>query len=392
MGDTHDLGSLIRASTGVLFQGAISREHSAKRAMVAFLGARAGSLYPAYSTVFNNHSVAGAFMFVGFYYVLRYGLGGPLRWREALAAGLSIGFAGVTDYTGALPFLVLLLLVMGWHDAVGAGLFRRLAPQKGVIAIFLAISMALGIMLLPQIGHRGISILLFGPTILALIIAGALAARRRPMTLIFLLGILVPIAVHLALSSRITGNWLPTCIQSDVYISTPPGYFGEVVSPQEAGLLFWARWVYVGTALIGIRGTFLYTPVLLFGLIAVFAIAFKKGSPMKLEAIAVLITVLVGWGYVLLFGSPNFGGTSFGFRYSLPAVPLLIFFCYRYFEGKTKINWLTVFRNMIIWGIFVGLVAIPYPWGIFGQLPATQNSLVENLQYIAVNTILAISK
>jgi hypothetical protein len=351
-----------------------------------------GSLYPAYSTVFNNHTVAGAFMFVGFYYVLRYRLGGPLRWWEVVVAGLSAGFAGVTDYTGALPFLVLLLVIMGWQDMVGSGLVKRLSAQRGAVAISLAAFLALGLMLLPKLGPRGVSILLIGPTVVALIAAGALAARHRPMTLLFLLGILAPIVVHLFLNSRITGNWLPTYIQSDVYIATPPGYFGEVVSPEEAGLLFWPRWKYIGTAIFGIRGDFLYTPAMLFGLIATLVAAFRKGSSMKLEAIAVALTVVVGWGYVLLFGSPNFGGTSFGFRYSLPAVPLLIFFCYRFFESGSARIWSIMLRNAIAWGVFVAIVAIPYPWGVFGQLPQTQNSLVENLQYIAVNTLLTLTK
>jgi hypothetical protein len=97
--------------------------------------------------------------------------------------------------------------------------------------------------------------------------------------------------------------------------------------------------------------------------------------------------VLAGWGYVLAFGSPNFGGTSYGFRYSIPAVPLLIFFCHPIFSGRSKELLTMLFRNAVWWGAFVAIVAIPFPWGIFGELPATQNSIVGNLQYIAINTL-----
>jgi hypothetical protein len=346
-----------------------------------------GSLYAAYSTVFNNHTVAGAGVFIAFYYVLHYRLGGPVRWWEAGIAGFAVSLAGVNDLTGALPFVALFFVLLVIHDAPDVGLWPQGARQRGTAAALLAVSLMLAAGLMFSLGPKALALLLFGPLFVAFVAAVVLAVRHRHAGLFYLIGVLVPVLAHLFLNSRITGNWLPTYIQSDVYITTPPGYFGEVLSPEEAGLLFWARWKYIGTALWGIRGVFVYTPAILIGLIYAGWTMLSKGDRLKGEAIAVVLSVLAGWGWVLGSASPNFGGTSFGFRYALPATPLLLFFCYRAFLPTTS-GWIrTVFCNAVMWGFFVGLIALPYPWGIFGPLPATQCSIVENLEYIALNAL-----
>jgi hypothetical protein len=346
-----------------------------------------GSLYPAYSTIFNNHTVAGSGMFIAFYYILRYRLGGPFRWWEAVIAGLAIGFAGITDFTGALPFLVLLFVILALHEFGELKRNPSPLPQKGMILAWIAALIGLSFLLLPKIGTKTIAVLLLTPVAVGFIASVYLAIKQRPLTLIFLLTLLLPVIAHLFFNSRVTGSWLPTYIQSDVYIATPPGYFGEVITPEEAGILFWARWKYIGTTLFGIRGVFLYTPTLLIGVVGLLVVLFCKGDKLRAEAIAVALTVLAGWGWVLMFGSPNFGGTSFGFRYALPAVPLLIFFSYIIFKPGVKPIWATIFRNAVAWSVVVALIAIPYPWGIFGELPQTQNSIVGNLSYIAINTL-----
>ncbi len=348
-----------------------------------------GSLYPAYSTIFNNHTVAGSGVFIAFYYVLRHRLGGTVKWWEWIIGGLFVAFAGVNDFTGALPFVGLFFVVLALHDAVESGLWPAKANQRGLATIWVIAASAIALGMVLKIGPRGTAILLFSPIVIALLVSIALAFRRRPASFLFLIGILLPVVAHLFLNSRVTGNWLPTYIQSDVYIAVPPGYFGEVVSPEEAGVLFWARWKYIGTALFGIRGIFIYTPTLLIGLWFAVRAIFTRGDPLRSEAVATILAVLAGWGGVLLFASPNFGGTSFGFRYALTATPLLIFFCHRVFaEGVPEIVG-SLFRNCVAWGALVGLIALPYPWGIFGYLPATQCSIVGNIEYIALNFIFA---
>jgi len=351
-----------------------------------------GSLYPSYSSVFNNHSVAGAGVFIGFYYVLKYRLGGRVGWWEALWAGIAVGFAGMNDITGALPFVVLFFVLIVLRDLPLAGLWPARVRQGGYASIALALAAAIAAAASVWIGPRGTAVLLFAPTLVALAVAVALAAKRRPITLLFLIGVLLTLVAHLFLNSRVTGNWLPTYIQSDVYIAVPPGYFGEVLAPEEASALYWARWKYVGTALFGVRGVFLYTPALLIGLAAAFAAAFNRSHPLRLEAASLVLAVLAGWGWVLFFASPNFGGTSFGYRYALAASPLLIFFCYMVFDDRKERRVISiVFRNAVAWGTVVGLIAIPYPWGIFGQLPPTQCSIVESLGYMALNALASIT-
>ncbi len=351
-----------------------------------------GSLYPAYSTVFNNHTVAGTGVFFAFYYVLRYRLGGPLRWWEALLAGIAAGFAGVTDITGALPLMVFFLLLLMVKDFPQVRLWRSRATQRGFLALSLALALSIGSVLALGIGTRGIAILVIAPVVIGLAVGAVLAGAGKPSSLLYLLGVLAPVIAHLFLNSRVTGNWMPTYIQSDVYIAVPPGYFGEVLSPDEAGALMWARWKYVGTALFGIRGIFIYTPVLLIGLASATIMCFQRLCRLRLEAIALVVSVVAGWGWVLFFGSPNYGGTSYGFRYALAATPMLIFFSYGIFADWNK-PWLqALLRNFVVWGAIVGLIAIPYPWGMGAMLPSTQCSIVGNLENIGLNALIEISK
>jgi hypothetical protein len=345
-----------------------------------------GSLYPAYSTVFNNHSIAGSALFIAFYYVIRYRTGRRINLWEMCIAGIAIGFASVTDFTGALPFLPLFFALIVLHDFSDSGI-RKLIPVKGGIAISVIAFITVLSLVSIKIGPSGTAILVFVPSGIMLLAALYLASRKKFFAIVYLIAAIIPVIAHLFLNSRVTGNWMPTYIQSDVYITTPPGYFGEVLSPEESTLASLKKWIYIGEGLFGIRGIFSYTPAILMGFVACFYAVSTKFEKLRLDSIAVLLGVLAGWGWLLVSATPNFGGTSYGFRYALPATPLFLFFCHRYFIDNTKPVWRTVFRNAVFWGAIVALVAIPYPWGIFSPyLPSTQFSFIQNLQHIALFT------
>jgi hypothetical protein len=345
-----------------------------------------GSLYPAYSTVFNNHSVAGSWLFIGFYYVLRYRLGGLLRWWEAIFAGAALMFAGLNDFTGALPFVPMFFVLIVIRDFGEIGSGGAVNREKGFLAIWVSLAASIFLMMMLLIGTTGTAILLLGPSILAVIIAVYLLIRRKPVSFLLLLGMLLPAVAHLFLNSRITGNWLPTYIQSDVYINAA-GYYGEVLRPEESGPFSAKRWIYIANALFGVRGIFIYTPVLLVGLWYAVKTVFVKGDRLRLDASAVVLATLAGLWYVLLFASPNFGGTSYGFRHAIAATPLLIFFCYPLFTEKFSVLMSGIFKNGLVWGAVIGLIGLPYPWGVFWYLPRTDCSVVENLQFIAFSVI-----
>ena len=348
-----------------------------------------GTLYPAYSTVLNNHTISGTGIFIAFYYVMRHRLGVKLKIPEALFSGLSAGFAGVNDLSGALPFVLFFFLLIGLNDFPWAILKNKRAWAIIALLIFLIVLASAIPLVLLNLLSKPLAIGLFLAFNTGLAFSIILAINKRPATLCYFIGLLIPAVAHLFFNSRITGNWMPTYIQSDVYIATPPGYFGEVVSPSKAGILFWQRWVYAGTALFGIRGIFLYTPILLLGLGAAIMTALKKHDQLRWDALSAVIGVIAGWGWVLLFASPNFGGTSFGVRYALTATPILVFFCHKLYIPGSKPIWAAFMRNAILWGFIFGLIAIPWPWGMFGGLPSTQASFAGNLEYISLNFLSA---
>jgi len=350
-----------------------------------------GSLYPAYSSVLNNHSVAGSLVFIGFYYVVKYRLGGKIKWWEAVLAGLMVGFAGVNDFTGALPFVLFFYILLAITDLGFTGFPLKLKTEKGYITLGIVVIAAILALFSLRLGTTTTGILLAAPFMIGFVISIYLAIKKRPMTLLYLLGVTLPVIAHLFLNSKVTGNWMPTYIQSDIYIATPPGYFGEVLTPEQARMNNYKYWAYIGTGLFGIRGVFIYTPVLLAGFISAVSIIFSRGHRFRLEALSLIIAVIAGWGYVLFFASTNYGGTSYGFRYALAATPILIFFCYKLFKSWDSWYSQMFFRNAVIWGVLVGLIAIPYPWGMAGELPTTLNSIVGNLEYVTINLLYFLS-
>jgi hypothetical protein len=171
------------------------------------------------------------------------------------------------------------------------------------------------------------------------------------------------------------------------YLTTIPGYFGEVFNQAEVHWYSPRRWVYIFHAVFGQRGAFLYTPVLLFGFAGLFVATRRNTFGLRLPAIVALLGIGASWIYVC-FWPANWGGTSYGLRYAVTATPLLIFFAAPLFNGLTRVNLkLTLFREASIIGGVFALIGAIYPWGAAGFLPATNFSLAENLQYIGLDII-----
>jgi hypothetical protein len=171
------------------------------------------------------------------------------------------------------------------------------------------------------------------------------------------------------------------------YLTSIPGYYGEVFNQAEVHWYSPQRWLYIFHALFGQRGAFLYTPALLFGFAGIFKAMKANTYGLRWPAIIAFLGIGASWLYIC-FWPANWGGTSYALRYAVTATPLLIFFAAPLFAGMSKINLkLMLFREAgIIGGIFALLGAV-YPWGAGGVLPPTNFSLAENLQYIGFDLL-----
>lgn len=92
-----------------------------------------------------------------------------------------------------------------------------------------------------------------------------------------------------------------------------------------AGVLLPETWTYPFACLFGWHGFFTVSPVLLFGVLGL-AQALKTEAPLPRSRCLALVAALAAMiaGHVLFVGS--YGGWSYGFRYLIPIIPMILFF------------------------------------------------------------------
>ncbi|MCG3152946.1 MAG: hypothetical protein GEEBNDBF_02251 [bacterium] len=296
-----------------------------------------GSLYLPYTTIFQNHTIAGIAGLYSFILVLRTTRNIGPAWRNLMLAGLMAGFALACDIVGAAPFVVALLSWTGvrcWQS------------------------------------------------------------RQLQETGWLLLGFLAPVGIHFVCNWVMIGDWRPIYTKAENYVLTAVrGYYGEVLERRGyiATLFDQYRWRYIFNSLFGIRGIFFYTPTLLFG----FWIGWKllqKNWQQILDVTAAQEAALRAWtaGFLgmtcvsflyLLLRTENYGGTSYGSRYFIaPMAVLLLFAALTYGPlGTAKARgW---YAEALRWGVLCSVVGVAYPWGIALIGGAMTNfSLAANLQ------------
>ncbi len=110
-------------------------------------------------------------------------------------------------------------------------------------------------------------------------------------------------------------------------------------------------------ALLGWHGFFSVSPVLLFGAFGMVAAA-RGGGPLEIPVSRALgvATLATAAGHLLFIRS--FGGWSYGYRYLIPLVPLLLFFAPRVLTRRSK--WL--FGAALVVSIPLALLGAYHPW------------------------------
>lgn len=296
-----------------------------------------GSLYLPYSTIFQNHTIAGIAGLYSFVLVLRITRGiGPVV-RNLILAGLMVGFALACDIVGASPFAAALLVwtIARWR------LGRPLSEAGWLFA-----------------------------------------------------GFLLPATIHLICNIAMIGDWRPIYTNVKTYkLTSIRGFYGEVLERRGYfdTLFDPYRWRYIINTLVGIRGIFFYTPTLLFG----FWITWKlvqanwskvldvtKDQEIALRAwtVGFLGMTVIAFGYLLL-RTENYGGTSYGSRYFIaPMAMLLLFATLTYGPlGTDKARgW---YAEALRFSVVCSVVGLAYPWGVALMNGVMTNfSLAANLQ------------
>lgn len=346
----------------LMYRMGLSRQQS----LLLTLALGFGSFYLPYTTVFNNHTFAGVAIFISFYFLFRVMEHKGSRGWNFFFSGLLIGLALVVDIVGAAPFAAAFLLY-----TLTLGLKKEWYKPL----------------------HKGM--LLWGPFAFFPIVARFVTQRKVRWFGLelwgnFILGLFIFVAIHAYLNIQITGSLKPIYTQQALYTKLAvEGYYGEVLKASE-GIFSEARIRYIINSLFGIRGVFLYTPILLFCFYFMIKVAFDRLNRFSRIAALILIFLIPSWIY-LLFETENYGGTSYGSRYFIAPQPMMFFFlCYLYRYGmsaRVKGWFYEIFRLSVL----MSVVGMMYPWGIAGNLPPSNFSFFNNLQYWTQNflTVLA---
>lgn len=239
----------------------------------------AGSLLFAWSTTFNNHSLAASFLTMGFYFLLRTRFEAA-HGRYFLLSGLCFALAGVCD------------IPTGIFHVLFAGYLITLSTSKRNIILFAV------------------------PLILT-------------------------VAAYMAHNAMISGSIMPFQINPEFFayegsaFAQPGDLSGTSPNHPLAALAYGIR------CLFGKNGFVLYNPLLLIAVpLLVREILLKRGF--WREACLVLAGSIIIMAYYFVMTN-NFGGWSFSIRWFVPLLPMVFFFLYPCFENaRPKINLFTV--------------------------------------------------
>lgn len=326
-----------------------------------------GSLFLSYTLVFNNHTFAGAMVFFGFYFLMRAIEHRGSRGWNLFLSGLFTGLGLTSDIVGAAPFtaafflyLMTLGLQRGWLKSFSA---KNLI--WGPFAIFVVIGL-----FLKNRTVRWLGVELWGS---------------------FLLGLLVFVGLHFYFNWQITGGWKPIYAMQSLYTKMAvEGYYGEVLGSQE-GIFSEGRFRYIINSLFGLRGVFLYTPILFFSFYFIVKAALDKRNRLARLALFILVFLIPSWIFLLL-ETKNYGGTSYASRYFIAPIPMLFFFnayIYRYATSQKLKGW---FYEAYRLSILMAVVGMAFPWGVAGELPPSNFSFFNNLQYWTQNFLVNVAK
>ncbi|HKQ96615.1 MAG TPA: hypothetical protein VJV75_01945, partial [Candidatus Polarisedimenticolia bacterium] len=173
-----------------------------------------------------------------------------------------------------------------------------------------------GLALALVVGIDTVPGLLFAPALA--VVLGDSAGRRGLQR--YGAALLAGGALCVAANLVVVGSpWLPKMVPGAIDYSSR-------MAPSVAGVLLPASWWYPVSALFGWHGFFSVSPVLLFGAWGT-ARATRRGAgpfdPRWSMALAAACVVMIGV-HAIFVGS--YGGWSYGFRYLVPIVPVLLFF------------------------------------------------------------------
>lgn len=192
--------------------------------------------------------------------------------------------------------------------------------------------------------------------------------RHRAQFHFFVLGVLIPLAATALLDYQVARTILPPYTVTDAYnypgSAFPASIAGNGTPDDYAAYAF--------RMFLGGKGLFAYNPLLLFAFVGAVGVALNLKHPLRIEG-AITALGFIALCFYLATNTGNYGGTSYGERWFIVAVPIL--FSFIFFvpplngSGWKNAAWI-LFLPMLVLSIFSSLQGSQAPWKDF--LPPVQ--------------------
>ena len=199
-----------------------------------------------------------------------------------------------------------------------------------------------------------------------------LIIKKDKATLLFLLGSMPCLALHLYLNWQIVGDILPFYLHNELY----PWLF---YNPDYTGVGGKMLYLYI-LILSPAKGFIFYNPLVIYCFYAIYQII-KKRLEFFIESVGLLISLMISI-IIWLFFTYDSSGSSYGLRWAIPYLPIFFFFLAVYLNDK-KIKNNNLFNIACIITIMVALVGVVDPWtsgvnidGIFIRFPLLTNLII----------------
>jgi tetratricopeptide (TPR) repeat protein len=196
------------------------------------------------------------------------------------------------------------------------------------------------------------------------------------------IGMFPPLLIHCAVNYSLTGDLIPAYLHSQYYQYPGSVLVSEIGRKRLFGKTILGQYWHM---LFGYRGLFLFSPILLFGFIECFKAFSKKywtnNNHINLLRIAACI-ILFGTITAYAVQISDFGGTSYGLRWIITSIPLLIYFLGMYIRnnlGKIKQIILAI---CFVWSVLISFIGLYNPWSlnIISPIP-----FIDNLAYLSLD-------
>ncbi|MCX7919606.1 MAG: tetratricopeptide repeat protein [bacterium] len=200
--------------------------------------------------------------------------------------------------------------------------------------------------------------------------------------LYFGLGIGIPLLTHFTVNYALTGDLVPAYLHTEYYQYPGSVLVSEIGKKRLFGKTIAGQYWHM---LFGYRGILLFSPILLFGIADCLKVFIKKYwindtffNYLRLSSLTIFFGTLTAYAIQI----SDFGGTSYGLRWIITSIPLLL-----YFVGLNANEIIRRVKKIIgvlclVWSILISFIGVYNPWSlnIISPIP-----FIDNLAYLTLD-------